>query len=316
MKKNYIVIPAGKILGTLTILEGLAASILVDKAVSGVECNKVVKAVGRSAISSLITTPFAAMGASMMFNEDFDIKINLKKKSKDPLKKTRKRFAKAMKLWENVFNTAIEMEQWYNNNDDIAPFDISFKDIVKIDELMFKVTKKLDIEYTPILINIPCEDDESFGIISQADMMNYILAASESVTDSMFKCHLTLNPDSEINDESKDDPISKVESESVTDNKVVEPTETAPALSVINKKDDLKHSKFINKFKQNMLASEITINNGDIELAVKSLESMLNDDPEIIKIVNLYEQGKLKFDKAYDLIIAYLHNNDIDDGTN
>ena len=80
---------------------------------------------------------------------------------------------------------------------------------------MINVTEKLGIDYTPILINIPCNDH--FGIISQPDMMNIILAASESVTDTIFKCHLRLNTDHIDTNEKiiSDDNLSEINLETI-----------------------------------------------------------------------------------------------------
>lgn len=193
MKKDYIVIPTSKVLGVITILEGVCASILIDQAVKGCKCNRFIKSVGRTSLSSIVSAPFIAAGCEMISNDEFDIKIKLKKDD-NSLKKTHKNFNKAFKLWEKIFNTSIEMDRWYDKgNADLPSFNIRFKDIIEFDKLMINITEKLGIDYTPILINIPCNDH--FGIISQPDMMNIILAASESVTDTIFKCHLRLNTD-------------------------------------------------------------------------------------------------------------------------
>ena len=79
--KKTITIPVGKIMSVLAMGEGVCASALVDKALRMVPMNPVVKAIGRGAVSTVVSIPFSISSASLWMTDMYDVKIGGEKDS-------------------------------------------------------------------------------------------------------------------------------------------------------------------------------------------------------------------------------------------
>lgn len=79
--KKTITIPVGKIMSVLAMGEGVCASALVDKALRMVPMNPVVKAIGRGAVSTVVSIPFSISSAFLWMTDMYDVKIGGEKDS-------------------------------------------------------------------------------------------------------------------------------------------------------------------------------------------------------------------------------------------
>lgn len=84
---------ANKITAAIITAEGLCASIVVDEALKAVNCNKVIKCVGRGMVSTMIATYTTGLAIKALINDDEDDGMHVVSIDAPHSKKIKKRYA-------------------------------------------------------------------------------------------------------------------------------------------------------------------------------------------------------------------------------
>lgn len=113
--KKTITIPVGKIMSVLAMGEGVCASALVDKALKMVPMNPVIKAIGRGAVSTVVTMPFSVSSVFLWMTDMYDVKIGGEKDSSG------KRIED--KDLEDLIRTLEDKDEAFNKKENWDPFD-------------------------------------------------------------------------------------------------------------------------------------------------------------------------------------------------
>ena len=310
--KKEITIPTSKILGALTIAEGLCAAILVDETVKSSKCNKHIKAVGRNALSGAVMLPFMYAASEVASDPNYDIKINVNRKdrkgdkdkeseeSKNVRDKDIKRFLKVIELWQSIVDQAKRTSDWFNEYSSlhfkIAPKYISKKDVHEFNKVMMKLDKRIGFSYVPI-----AEDDDNMMFV-----MNDIINSVERINDNFHKCQAYIDGSKLV---IKREPIrisentSNTEEVNNTDKELVEDINNH-----VNSHEDedmgegLDISDFVDTVIEIFDANSVSLN-----------EPMLADlvthhDDELIKtFVTDFRIGLISADNAFNYITARMN---------
>lgn len=222
--KKYITIPVGKISAIGTMLVGACTVGMVDNTLKNTECKSATaKEIGRYGANLLTAAPFTAIIINLWSAKNMNVKVKvpkfLRKKDVDedvtsdsesasndfsvsiPKELSEKdhtkaleRLEKALSLWESILLDFRTLKE-----DGSLTGDLN-EDIKKFNKLTEKLAKKVNFR-REILPELP--DDGLSGLVD-GDYVDFILANSEVISNSLQECASILLKDEDLSDQSDD----------------------------------------------------------------------------------------------------------------
>ena len=292
------------------------------------KAEKVVNDIGRTGMTLLISSAFTALATAAYCDKSMDIKIPVKVKSKGakldkvdskdskhekcctcqkkkhksyladedntlvPVReKDRKRFSKALKLWESILHSSMEMDRWCKENidgydqDDIVnesliPEDIrvDVKEVSKFNSKMEKLSNLAGLEFAPII-----ESSDS------TLMMSDIIESTGFITELLSAINAIINP--EIINEYPSTDEEDIDIAGDIDSNVI----------------DLYPEKVVDE--KEIIFSELQriFAKNDLNLPENFLSDLINRiDDNVGEIVQKFISGEISAADACDRIIAHI----------
>jgi len=314
--KKEITIPVGKISAVAIYGTGICSNILLDNVLKkNTTGNKYIDVIARNGIEVLTSSAFIALASASWFDDslNFDIKIPRigKNKSKDHKqehliennnkpeedfiseihkvsKKTTDRMKKAAKLWEEIFQAAMDTSEWINTQKSIEDLHEDLKDVEvpqflkkkkvnELNEVMYKLANKVGFVYNEINV----QDDH----VAMADdiLTNHSYQMTSYLREAYQYCYGS--------------PVNG----NIEPNEVVNVLNDAPEEETDNKVHATNVTEFMDNVQDIFSSKDVHLN----EDQVFNLMEYANDK-NINDILSEFKNGEISAVNACDKISAYL----------